>query len=83
MNKALQNEAFYSHVIALTIDGKAEDVVLKDMQRHPSKPIILHMDFLRVNKTTVLHTKVPLHFINEDTCVGIKVGGGIIAHSMT
>ena len=83
VNKALQNEAFYSHVIALTIDGKAEDVVLKDMQRHPSKPIILHMDFLRVNKTTVLHTKVPLHFINEDTCVGIKVGGGIIAHSMT
>jgi len=83
VNKALQNEAFYSHVIALTIDGKAEDVVLKDMQRHPSKPIILHMDFLRVNKTTVLHSKVPLHFINEDTCVGIKVGGGIIAHSMT
>jgi large subunit ribosomal protein L25 len=81
--KALENEAFYSHVIALDIDGKSQDVILKDVQRHPIKPVILHMDFLRVNKTTLLNTKAPIHFINENICVGVKDGGGIIAHSMT
>ncbi len=81
--KALENEAFYSHVIALDIDGKSQDVILKDVQRHPIKPVILHMDFLRVNKKTLLSTKAPIHYTNEDVCVGVKVGGGIIAHTMT
>ncbi len=81
--KSLQNEAFYSHIIGLEIDGKSEDVILKDMQRHPAKNVIMHMDFLRVSKDTKLQTKVPLHFINEAICVGVKLGGGIVAHSMT
>ena len=81
--KALENEAFYSHIIALDIDGKSEDVIVKDVQRHPAKAIVLHMDFLRVSKNTKLQTRVPLHFINEDICVGVKLGGGLIAHSMT
>ena len=81
--KALENEAFYSHIISLEIDGKAEDVIIKDIQRHPAKQLIMHMDFLRVSKTKKLHTKVPLHFINEDICVGVKTEGGLIAHSMT
>ncbi len=81
--KALDNEAFYSHIIELDIDGKSEDVIVKDVQRHPAKAVVLHMDFLRVSKNTKLQTKVPLHFINEDTCVGVKLGGGLIAHSMT
>ncbi len=81
--KALENEAFYSHIIALDVEGSSEDVILKDVQRHPVKPVILHMDFLRVNKTTQLQTKAPIHFINEDICAGVKVGGGIIAHTMT
>ena len=81
--KALENEAFYSHIIALDVEGSSEDVILKDVQRHPIKPVILHMDFLRVNKTTQLQTKAPIHFINEDICAGVKVGGGIIAHTMT
>ena len=81
--KALENEAFYSHIIALDVEGSSEDVILKDVQRHPAKPVILHMDFLRVNKTTQLQTKAPIHFINEDICAGVKVGGGIIAHTMT
>jgi len=81
--KALENEAFYSHIIALDIDGKSEDVIVKDVQRHPAKAIVLHMDFLRVSKNIKLQTRVPLHFINEDICVGVKLGGGLIAHSMT
>ena len=78
--KALENEAFYSHIISLDIDGKAEDVILKDVQRHPAKPVVLHLDFLRVSKTKKLHTRVPLHFINEEAP---KKLGGIITHNMT
>ena len=81
--KALENEGFFSQVISLDVDGKAEDVVIKDIQRHPAKALVLHMDFLRVSKTTKLTTRIPLHFINEDICVGVKMGGGLIAHSMT
>ena len=81
--KALENDAVYSSIISLSIDGKAEDTIIKDIQRHPAKQIILHMDFLRVSKTTKLQTRVPLNFINEDTCVGVKLGGGLIAHTMT
>ncbi len=83
LEHALDNEAFYSHIITLDVDGKTEDVILKDVQRHPAKPVILHVDFLRVSKTQKLHTKVPLHFINEDTCVGVKMSGGNISRSMT
>jgi large subunit ribosomal protein L25 len=83
LNHALQNEAFYSHIITLSIEGKNEEVILKDLQRHPAKPIILHADFLRVNKTQKFTTKVPIHFINEDICNGVKIGGGNITRSMT
>ena len=81
--KALENEAFYSHIISLDVDGKSQDVVLNDVQRHPAKTAILHLDFLRINKTTALTIRVPLHFINEDSCVGVKKEGGIISHTMS
>jgi large subunit ribosomal protein L25 len=81
--KHLENEAFYSHIISLNIAGKSEDVILKDLQRHPAKPQILHADFLRVSKNQKLTTKVPLHFINETTAKGVKVQGGVVAHSMS
>ncbi|MEA3298824.1 MAG: 50S ribosomal protein L25/general stress protein Ctc [Pseudomonadota bacterium] len=80
---ALENEAFYSHIIKLDVDGKAQDVILKDVQRHPAKPRILHLDFLRVDKDHKLHTKIPLHFINEETAKGVKGQGGIVSHLMT
>ncbi|PIQ39464.1 50S ribosomal protein L25/general stress protein Ctc [Thalassolituus sp. C2-1] len=83
LNKVLENEAFYSSVITLTIGEKAEQVVLKDLQRHPSKALIWHADFLRVSKTTKIKAHVPLHFINEESCVGVKTGGGKIAHQLT
>lgn len=81
--KHLEHEAFYSHIIALNIAGKTQDVILKDLQRHPAKPIVLHADFMRVSKDQKLTTKVPLHFINEEACVGVKMQGGIISHTMT
>ncbi|MBE0482616.1 MAG: 50S ribosomal protein L25/general stress protein Ctc [Bacterioplanes sp.] len=81
--KLLEDEAFYSSVITLTIGDKAEQVVLKDLQRHPAKNMIWHADFLRVNKNTKIKAHVPLHFINEESCVGVKTGGGKIAHQLT
>jgi large subunit ribosomal protein L25 len=83
LDYALQNEAFYSHIITLNIEGKNEEVILKDLQRHPAKPVIMHADFLRISKTQKLSTKVPIHFINEDVCAGVKLGGGNITRSMT
>jgi large subunit ribosomal protein L25 len=81
--KALENEAFYSHIISLDVDGKSQDVIVKDVQRHPAKTAILHLDFLRISKTTALTIRVPLHFINEDSCIGVKKEGGIISHTMS
>lgn len=83
LKKLLENEAFYSSLITLKIGEKSEMVVLKDLQRHPAKDLVWHADFLRVNKSTKIKAHVPLHFINEDTCVGVKVGGGKIAHQLT
>lgn len=76
----LENEAFYSHIISLVVDGKAEDVILKDLQRHPAKPVILHADFQRVVKGQKMKVSVPLHFVNEATAKGVKQGGGIVSH---
>ncbi|MBP6918987.1 MAG: 50S ribosomal protein L25/general stress protein Ctc [Legionellaceae bacterium] len=82
VNKALENEAIYSTVFQLHVDGKAQQVILKDLQRHPYKPVILHMDFQRVSAKDVLVKMIPLHFINGDTCPGHK-DGGVISHVMS
>ncbi|WP_049722348.1 50S ribosomal protein L25/general stress protein Ctc [Gilvimarinus polysaccharolyticus] len=82
LTKHLESEAFYSHIISLVIDGKAEDVILKDLQRHPAKPLLIHADFMRVSKTKKLNTSVPLHFLNEETSKGVKTQGGNIVHNM-
>ncbi|GAB2197213.1 50S ribosomal protein L25/general stress protein Ctc [Sessilibacter sp. MAH4] len=81
--KQLENEAFYSHIITLNIGSETESVILKDLQRHPAKPFITHADFLRVSSDQKLHTKVPLHFINEATSVGVKTQGGVVTHNIT
>ena len=82
VNKALENEAIYSTVFQLHVDGKAQQVILKDLQRHPYKPVILHMDFQRVSAKDVLVKMIPLHFINGDTCPGHK-DGGVVSHVMS
>lgn len=81
--KQLENEAFYSHIIKINVGKDGQDVILKDLQRHPARNQILHADFMRVSKTKKLHTKVPLHFMNEDICVGVKMQGGTISHNVT
>jgi len=78
--RAQQEEAFYSHVLTLNVDGKAVECLLKDMQRHPCKDVIMHLDLLRIDATHVIHTNVPVHFINEAPVVK---AGGIVAHHIS
>lgn len=79
--KHLAHEAVYSHVLDLNIDGKTEKAILKDIQRHPAKARVLHMDFMRVDENQALKVRVPLHFINEESCVGVKAGG-VVTHAI-
>ncbi|NQD36943.1 50S ribosomal protein L25/general stress protein Ctc [Permianibacter sp. IMCC34836] len=79
---ALEHEAFYSHILTIKIDGVAEQAILKAVQRHPYKPKVQHLDFLRVNANEKLHTKVAIHFVNEAGSPGVKAGA-MIHHDMT
>ena len=81
VKKQLENEAFYSHVLTVHVDGAPEQVVLKNLQRHPATSDVMHMDLLRITATHQIQMHVPLHFINEATCVGRKAGG-LIQHLM-
>ena len=79
---ALRKEAFHSSVLSLNINGTVETVLLRDSQMHPYKPLVLHVDFLRVDATHAIHQKVPLHFVNTDIAVGVKLSGGVVSHAM-
>ena len=79
----LEHEAFYSHVLTINVAGKVEKVVLKDLQRHPYKQIILHADFLRVDEANKLTKKIPLHFVGAEKCPAVKLGGGQIDHAVS
>lgn len=78
--KAFEDEGFFSHVVKLDVAGTAESVLIKDVQRHPYKQQIMHVDFQRVSADTKVKQHIPLHFINEDTCPGVKLQGGKITH---
>ena len=78
--KQVRDSGFYSSVIKLTIDKKTIDVILKDLQRDPRKSNITHMDFFAVDKNKAVVVNVPIMFVNEDTCSGVKLGGGMISH---
>jgi large subunit ribosomal protein L25 len=80
--KALEHEAVYSHILTLNIDKHPEKVVLKALMRHPTKPKILHMDFLRINTKEKIHMRVPLHFLGEAKSQGVK-DGGVLSKLMT
>lgn len=80
--KATENEAFFSHIITLNVDKKKEKAVIKALQRHPAKPFIMHADFLRVSDKQVITVNVPIHFLNEDKCAGVKLGGGSILKTL-
>lgn len=83
LNKAFEDEGFFSHIIKLNVAGATETVLVKDVQRHAYKPVILHVDFQRVSNSTVIKQHIPLHFINEEDCKGVKLQGGKVKHTIS
>ncbi len=77
---ALKKEAFHSSILDIEISGTVTKALLRDFQMHPFKPLVLHIDFQRIDATHKVHMKVPLHFKGEDTCPAVKTGGGVINH---
>jgi large subunit ribosomal protein L25 len=79
---ASQNEWFYSSILDMELDGKVQKVLLRDMQRHPYKQIIMHLDFQRVDENQALRVKVPLHFLNQEKSPAGKTAGVLILHEL-
>ena len=82
LHKACENEAFFSHIITIHADGKSQEAILKDLQRHPAKDRIMHADFLRIQADQEITVDVPFHFLNEEACIGVKLHGGMVSHNM-
>ncbi len=80
--KSLENEAFYSHILTLKSGADSERVILKAVQRHPYKPVIMHVDFQRINMKEKLHMHIPLHYVGADSAPGVKEGG-LVSHIMS
>jgi large subunit ribosomal protein L25 len=78
-----RHEAFHASILDLNLDGKKEQVLLRDYQMHHVRTEITHVDFQRVSATEKIHVKIPLHFINAETAPGVKMGGGIVTHILT
>jgi large subunit ribosomal protein L25 len=79
---ASQNEWFYSSILDLDLDGKVQKVLLRDMQRHPYKQVIMHLDFQRVDENAALRAKVPLHFLNQEKSPAGKTAGIVVLHEL-
>ncbi|MDO8596943.1 MAG: 50S ribosomal protein L25/general stress protein Ctc [Sulfuricaulis sp.] len=79
----VRNEAFYSSILTVNIGKDKEQAVLRDLQMHPYKPRIAHLDLLRISATEKLHMRVPVHFMNQETAPGVKQQGGIVNHRIT
>lgn len=80
---ALRKEAFHSSVLSLKVEGTTEMALLRDVQMHAYKPLILHVDFQRIDADHKIHVKVPLHFKNEESAPGVKLTHGLVNHVMT
>ncbi len=82
LTKASENELFYTQVLLIKTEGKEEKVVLKELQRDPAKGKFLHADFQRVSSKTNLKVVIPVNFVNEEECAGVKVDGGVVAKAI-
>ena len=80
---ALRNEAFHSSILSMKVDGEVTRVLLRDVQMHPFRDEILHVDFQRVDESKKIHMKVPLHFVNAAVSPAVKTQGAIISHVLT
>jgi large subunit ribosomal protein L25 len=82
VQNSLSHEAFYSHILKIKVGKEEHQAIIKDLQRHPAKPVIMHLDFLRVKDDIEIRVHVPLHFKNEKEAVGVKTQGGVVSHNM-
>ena len=82
LTKVMQSDAFYSQILNISIAGKSQQVVVRDLHRSPDSGKVLHVDFLRVRADQEINVNIPLRFVNEESCVGVKVGGGLITHNL-
>ena len=82
LTKASQNELFYTQVLLIKTDDNEEKVVLKELQKDPAKGKFLHADFQRVSSKTKLKVVIPINFINEEDCIGIREDGGVVAKAI-
>ncbi len=80
---ALRKESFHASILTMEMDGASEQVLLRSVQWHPYKQLVMHVDFQRVDASQTLHTKVPLHFINADQSPAVKLSGAIVSHMVT
>ncbi len=80
---ALRKELFHSSILDMNLDGTNHQVLLRSVQWHPYKQIVMHVDFQRVDADKALHTKVPLHFVNAEVSPAVKLSAAIISHVFT
>ncbi|KVE38764.1 50S ribosomal protein L25/general stress protein Ctc [Burkholderia sp. TSV86] len=80
---ALKKEAFHSSILDLEVEGKSQRVLLRDVQYHPFRQLVLHVDFQRIDPKKKLHTKVPLHFLNAETSPAVKLSSAVVSHVVT
>lgn len=82
LSKAMQSDTFLSQIIELQMNDNAERVVVRDVQRHPANEAVTHIDFLRIREDREIQVAVPIRFVNEDNCVGVRLGGGTITKNL-
>ena len=82
LSKALQEEAFYSQILEVSVGDVTARAILRDLQRHPATDKVTHLDFMRIREDVVMQVSVPIHFMNEEQCVGVKLGGGTLARNL-
>ncbi|MEH6568259.1 MAG: 50S ribosomal protein L25/general stress protein Ctc [Halioglobus sp.] len=83
LEKSLENESFYSHVLSINVAGKKEKAILKDLQRNPARNSVIHADFMRVDDKVAIKVHVQFHFMNEESSIGVKEQGGLVQHQVT
>ena len=80
--KAMQSDTFFSQIIDLKLNELSQQVVIRDLQRHPSTNQVMHIDFLRIQEDQEIQVSIPIRFENEDVCQGVRLGGGIVSHNL-
>jgi large subunit ribosomal protein L25 len=82
MLRNLDIEKFHTSILTVSVDGAADQAILRDYQMHPFKPLVMHVDLQRISATEKIHMRVPLHFLNQDIAPGVKQQGGVVMHLM-